>query len=296
MVVHPCGIKAGHLMALELKQAPKLVQQLVITPQLQQAIRLLQLTRLELVDLIRQEMKENPMLEESEEGREYSEAEETVTEKIEGESIPESQKTQEVKGEGEGAADFDWENYLENYNHGSYAKQSSQDSEERPSFENFLTKRTTLSDHLNWQLQLSHFTDEEQKIGWWIIGNLDEDGYLKISLEDISSETQLPLEMVESVLRRMQQFDPVGVAARDLKECLLVQLEQLPVRDPVAEDRLRVSPASEEPESSSHRETLGDSSGASESSSSNHLQARPKTRQGLRWGRSPRDHPGCLCL
>ena len=235
MVAHPSRIEAGHPMALELKQAPKLVQQLVITPQLQQAIRLLQLTRLELVDLIRQEVKENPLLEESEEGKEYAEAEETVTEQSEAEPIPENQKTQEVKGEGEGAAEFDWENYLENYNHGSYVKQSSQESEERPSFENFLTKRTTLSDHLNWQLQLSHFTDEEQKVGWWIIGNLDEDGYLKISLEDIGSETQLPLEMVERVLRRMQQFDPVGVAARDLKECLLVQLEQLQVRDPVAE-------------------------------------------------------------
>jgi RNA polymerase sigma-54 factor len=221
-------------MALELKQAPKLVQQLVITPQLQQAIRLLQLTRLELVDLIRQEMKENPMLEESEEGREYAEAEEAVTER-EAEPTPENQKTQEVKGEGEGAPEFDWENYLENYNHSSYVKQSPQDSEERPSFENFLTKRTTLTDHLNWQLQLSRFSDEEQKIGWWIIGNLDEDGYLKISLEDISSETQLPLEMAERVLRRMQLFDPAGVAARDLKECLLVQLEQLQVRDPVAE-------------------------------------------------------------
>jgi len=235
MVVHPSRVEAGHPMALELKQTHRLVQQLVITPQLQQAIRLLQLTRLELVDLISQEVKENPLLEESEEGREYAEAEETVTEKSEAEPIPESQQTQEVKGEGEGAAEFDWENYLENYNHGSYVKQSSQESEDRPSFENFLTKRTTLSDHLNWQLQLSHFTNEEQKIGWWIIGNLDEDGYLKISLEDIISETQLPLEMVERVLRRMQQFDPVGVAARDLKECLLVQLEQLQVRDPVAE-------------------------------------------------------------
>ena len=145
-------------MPLELKQAPKLVQQLVITPQLQQAIRLLQLTRLELVDLISQEVKENPLLEESEEGREYAEAEETLTEKSEAEPIPENQKTQEVKGEGEGSADFDWESYLENYNHGSYVKQSSQESEERPSFESFLTKRTTLSDHLNWQLQLSHFT------------------------------------------------------------------------------------------------------------------------------------------
>jgi RNA polymerase sigma-54 factor len=225
-------------MVLELKQIPKLVQQLVITPQLQQAIRLLQLTRLELVDLISQEMKENPLLEELEEGREDAEAEESLAEKKEGEPLPETEKTREVKGEGEGGDEFDWENYLENYNLSpSYKQQSSQsqEGEERPSFENFLTKRTTLPDHLFWQLQLSRFTEEEHKVGIYIIGNLDEDGYLKVSLEDIRSETQLSLEVVEGVLRKVQQFDPVGVAARDLKECLLIQLEQIAVRDPIAE-------------------------------------------------------------
>jgi RNA polymerase sigma-54 factor len=223
-------------MVLELKQTPKLVQQLVITPQLQQAIRLLQLTRLELVDLISQEMKENPLLEELEEGKEYAEAEESLAEKSEGEPLPETEKTREVKGEGEGGDEFDWENYLENYNLSPYYRQqSSQEGEERPSFENFVSKRTTLFDHLYWQLQLSRFTEEEHKVGIYVIGNLDEDGYLKVSLEDIRSETQLPLEVVEGVLRKIQQFDPVGVAARDLKECLLIQLEQIAVRDPVAE-------------------------------------------------------------
>jgi RNA polymerase sigma-54 factor len=221
-------------MVLELKQAPKLVQQLVITPQLQQAIRLLQLTRLELVDMISQEMKENPLLEEEEEGREVAEGEAPVTEQEEPATSPEAEVTPEVKGTGEGTDEFDWENYLENSNLIPFQK-SSQDGEERPSFENFLTKRTTLTDHLHWQLQLSRFTDQEHEAGTWIIGNLDEDGYLKISLEDICSETNLPMEMVERVLRRIQLFDPVGVAARDLKECLLIQLEQLSPRDPLAE-------------------------------------------------------------
>ena len=220
-------------MALEIKLVPKLVQQLVITPQLQQAIRLLQLTRLELVDLISQEMKENPLLEEEEEGKEHEE--EPVHEPVEEKSSPDAEHTLEVKGEGEGVDEFDWENYLENYSLPSFQRSSGRDGEEKPSFENFLVKRTTLSDHLLWQLQLSHFTGEEQKAGMWIIGNLDEDGYLKIGLEDVSSEVQLPLEVVEGVLKRIQQFDPVGVAARDLKECLLVQLEQMAVRDPIAE-------------------------------------------------------------
>jgi RNA polymerase sigma-54 factor len=221
-------------MVLEIKQTAKLVQQLVITPQLQQAIRLLQLTRLELVDLISQEMKENPLLEEEEEGREPAENEAPVEEQEEREPIPEPEHTPEVKGTGEGSDEFDWENYLENSNLIPFQK-TSQDGEERPSFENFLTKRTTLTDHLHWQLQLSRFTDQEHQAGTWIIGNLDEDGYLKISLEDICSETNLPMEMVERVLRKIQLFDPVGVAARDLKECLLIQLEQLPQRDPLAE-------------------------------------------------------------
>jgi RNA polymerase sigma-54 factor len=224
-------------MVLELKQSPKLVQQLVITPQLQQAIRLLQLTRLELVDLISQEMKENPLLEEAEEGKELAEGEAPVTEQEETETSPEPEHTQEVKGNGEGTDEFDWENYLENSNLIPFEKSSpiSPDGEERPSFENFLTKRATLTDHLHWQLQLSHFTEEEHEAGTWIIGNLDEDGYLKISLEDICSETNLPMEEVERVLRKIQQYDPVGVAARDLKECLLIQLEQINPRDSLAE-------------------------------------------------------------
>ncbi len=224
-------------MVLELRQSTKLVQQLVITPQLQQAIRLLQLTRLELVDLISQEMKENPLLEEAEEGKELAEGEAPAAGQEETETSPEPERTPEVKGNGEGADEFDWENYLENSNLIPFEKSSPsyQDGEERPSFENFLTKRTTLTDHLHWQLQLSHYTEEEHEAGTWIIGNLDEDGYLKIALEDICSETNLPMEEVERVLRKIQQFDPIGVAARDLKECLLIQLEQMNPRDSLAE-------------------------------------------------------------
>jgi RNA polymerase sigma-54 factor len=222
-------------MVLEIKQTPKLVQQLVITPQLQQAIRLLQLTRLELVDLISQEMKENPLLEEEEEeGRELAETESPVIEQEEPETSPEPEVTPELKGNGEGTDEFDWENYLENSNL-TPLQRSSPDAEEKPSFENFLTKRTTLTDHLHWQLQLSRFTEEEHEAGTWIIGNLDEDGYLKISPEDICSETNLSMEVVERVLRKIQQFDPIGVAARDLKECLLIQLEQMNPRDSLAE-------------------------------------------------------------
>ena len=222
-------------MALEIRQEPKLVQRLAITPQLQQAIRLLQLTRLELVDLISQEMKENPLLEEVEEGEGIAETEESLAEKGEEELRADTELTPEVKGEGEGADDYDWESYLGNYNPSPIYGQTYKDGEERPSFENFLAKRTTLFDHLFWQLQLSHFSEEEHQVGTYIIGNLDEDGYLRVSLDDISAEMHVLAGEVERVLRRVQQFDPVGVAARDLRECLLIQLEQMAARDSVAE-------------------------------------------------------------
>jgi RNA polymerase sigma-54 factor len=222
-------------MVLEIKQTPKLVQQLVITPQLQQAIRLLQLTRLELVDLISQEIKENPLLEEMDEEKEYPD-ESAPQQSEEASPVVEVEQTAEVKGEGEGVEDFDWENYLENSNLASFQRQNEQrDGEERPSFENFLTKRTTLTDHLQWQLQLSRLTGEEQEVGTHIIGNLDEDGYLKVSIEDICSETGLLPAVIEKTLKKIQQFDPIGVASRDLRECLLVQLEQMSVREPLAE-------------------------------------------------------------
>jgi RNA polymerase sigma-54 factor len=147
--------------------------------------------------------------------------------------------TPEVKGEGEvpeAVNEFDWENYLENYNLTPYQRSAgSQDGEERPSFENFLVKRTTLADHLHWQLQFSHSTEDEHRVGTWIIGNLDEDGYLKIPLEDIAADLNLPLEVVETGLRKVQQVDPVGIAARDLKECLLIQLQGMTDRNLIAE-------------------------------------------------------------
>jgi RNA polymerase sigma-54 factor len=224
-------------MALEIKQSPKLVQQLVITPQLQQAIRLLQLTRLELVDMISQEIKENPLLEEGDEGEQAPEEARAA----EAEEAPEGvERTPEVKGEGEvpeAVNEFDWDNYLENYNLAPYQRTVSggQDGEERPSFENFLVKRATLADHLHWQLQFSYLTEDERRIGTWIIGNLDDDGYLKVPLEEIATDMNAPNETIERVLRKIQQFDPVGVAARDLKECLLIQLQGMTERNPVAE-------------------------------------------------------------
>jgi len=182
----------------------------------------------ELVDLIQNEIKENPLLEVTE----LDEEDEPKGDR-QPESVAQQERTPEVKGEGEGSDDFDWESYVENYNLGSY--RTFVDTEEKPSFENFIFKKTTLVDHLMWQLHLSDFTEEEERIGRWIIGNIDEDGYLKATISEVAQETGTDERRAEEVLKVIHQFDPVGVGARDLKECLLLQLRDLEERDPAAE-------------------------------------------------------------
>ncbi|HEC32500.1 MAG TPA: RNA polymerase sigma-54 factor, partial [Deltaproteobacteria bacterium] len=210
-------------MALELKQQLKLTQQLVMTPQLQQAIKLLQLSRLELVETVRQEMESNPVLEE--ETFEIAEGEDsTAKEKPEKET---NQPLEEVVMKEEPPEDFDWESYIEEYSTGSPAIVENEYFKELPPLENRLVKKASLDSHLMWQLRLSNFTEEERNIGAIIIGNLNSDGYLKASVEEIAEMAESDVETVEKVLERIQEFDPVGVAARDLKECLLIQARKL---------------------------------------------------------------------
>jgi RNA polymerase sigma-54 factor len=210
-------------MAIEMRQQMKMSQQLVMTPQLQQAIKLLQLSRLELQDVIRQEMEENPVLDESLE-----------TEEVAGLELSEQEVTppatndetfSEVQAGTDTLKEMDWDSYLDSYNYS--AGETYFDDEDRPSFENLLTKRSSLFDHLLWQLNMGHFTEEELQAGMEIIGNIDEDGYLRVPLTDVAVYCQLAEGFVEGVLQRVQEFDPVGVAARDLRECLLIQIRQL---------------------------------------------------------------------
>ncbi len=209
-------------MALEIRQQMKLSQQLVMTPQLQQAIKLLQLSRLELVEMVRQELEENPVLEE---GQDLSE-EEIRTESPEPE-VPatDSGEIQEVRGETEGLADIDWQTYLEGYNLGGTAAEAYDDDDDRPSYENLLTQKSSLSDHLMWQLNLTRIAEPERLAAAEIIGNLDDDGYLKASLEEIATVVGVEAVVAENALGVVQDFDPPGVAARSLQECLLKQIQ-----------------------------------------------------------------------
>ena len=208
-------------MAFELKQNLKLAQQLIMTPQLQQAIKLLQLSRMELVEAIQQEIEENPLLEEISPGED---AESELSPDID--EIRASERTSgEVTGEGDGKDEFDWNTYLEDY--GPVGVTYYREDVEGPTWENVLTKKPSLTDYLMWQLRLSHMSEQEVRIGEQIIGNLDGSGYLKATVEEIASLEGEESLFVESVLKKIQEFDPAGVAARDLKECLMIQARVL---------------------------------------------------------------------
>jgi len=215
-------------MALEIRQVQKLAQQLVMTPQLQQAIKLLQLSRAELEELVSQELQENPALEESPAGEQESQPEKPE------EELPEKIAPPEPTRE-PSAADkigtLDWQEYLDthyNSTHGSLTAEAAwREDDGPPSWENTLTKKASLEDHLVWQLRLAMLTEREETIGFYIIGNLDEHGYLAVSIEEVCRTTGGAPEEAEGVLKKIQFFDPPGVAARDLRECLSVQLENL---------------------------------------------------------------------
>jgi RNA polymerase sigma-54 factor len=233
-------------MSLELKQHLKMTQQLVMTPQLQQAIKLLQLSRMELVDLVRTEMTENPLLDGADENDEQAVPDgASPAEAAEIEAKPEhkeAEKSEEVKGE-EGANEIDWDQYLDHYQLQGHTAPSNRglSDEELPGYEATLTRKEDLKDHLEWQLRLSAFTPDEARTAMLIIGNLDEDGYFKMPrvegeaeetattdpLVRVAFEAGVGVELAEAVLHRLQQFDPIGVAARDLRESLLIQVRYL---------------------------------------------------------------------
>ncbi len=206
-------------MALELRQSLGLAQQLVMTPQLQQAIKLLQLSRLELLETISQEIEENPVLEELTAGESEEEEEK---DDLKEEPVREATEISEVIVEDRARDDVDWETYITEYNTGW--AETHYEERDIPSFENITDTKTNLPQHLTWQLNMSSLDADQREIGIHIIGNLDEDGYLDISLEEISESTGQSYEKVVETLRLIQNFDPVGVAARDTQECLLIQV------------------------------------------------------------------------
>jgi RNA polymerase sigma-54 factor len=230
---------------MEARLELKLQQKLIMTPQLQQAIKLLQLSRLELVQSVALELIENPVLEEAT----TESAEEGSGE--DGESAPETQSatdtvpesTAEQEGTQELKSDLElgpqWDDYVNEMGDGRDYGSAEADDKELPSYDQTLTRLPSLSDHLLWQLHLSTSDPVLVKGGEWIIGNIDDDGYLRATLDELAQQSGQSLSEFERALELIQGFDPLGIAARDLRECLLIQVKQLDLQDTLVEKIIR---------------------------------------------------------
>jgi len=234
----------------------KISQSLTMTPQLQQAIRLLQLSTLELQSEIQQTMEENPMLEHDEEildnasDKDRSQTENPETKKAEDSSEigadnedPHMDMENRQEMPDELPIDSNWEDTYDITTAVAPSSQSSSDSANN-FLENQSLECNTLSEHLLWQLQNSQFSDNDLIIAIAIIDAINDDGYLTETVEELfdglKDDLEIDLDEVEAVLHRIQHFDPVGIAARTLKECLLLQLEQFESNTPGLSDAKNV--------------------------------------------------------
>src|SRR5215218_4171268 len=204
-------------MAISQKLHTKLVQKLILTPSLQQAIKLLPMSTLELADLLNQEMVENPLLEE------------VPTEELQPaeQQQPEKQEAKPAVEKPDSWDDADYDYFFGDYLDDGYRSRTPSEVKELPPIENTLSSAASLADHLFWQLSLQTNDDRVKEIGRAIIGNLDDDGYLVASVEEIAAMGEWPVSDVEKALQHLQTFDPIGVAARDLQECLWLQIRHL---------------------------------------------------------------------
>ncbi len=199
-----------------------LSQSLVITPQLQQAIKLLQMSRMELETAVRSELEENPILEEAETLKEEDlQRTKEAADEVQHTEAPDQQNIQDPQKQDE----FEWESYIEANQKPPQSGMAG--SEEIMNYENVITASQTLHDHLYWQVKMNGFSEEEEQAADVLIGAIDDDGYIKIPLEQLAEEEKIDLGLLEDTLTLIHEFDPPGVGARNLKECLLVQAKHL---------------------------------------------------------------------
>jgi RNA polymerase sigma-54 factor len=217
-------------MALELRQQLKLTQQLIMTPQLQMAIKLLQLSRLEMLDTIRQELEENPALEEVQENP----PDENPGEQSEN-FEKETYKTEEVTIKEKIQDDIDWSIYLGEYNTPGRVSYETEDKDS-PRFEAFIAPKQSLRDHLLWQFLMIKPSAQEEAIASVIVGNLNKDGFLCCTVEEVATMSNSTVDEVEHILAKMQSFDPIGVCARDLRECLQIQADHFGFKDTIVSE------------------------------------------------------------
>lgn len=192
---------------LELRQTQKLLP--VLTQQLQQAIKLLQLSKLELIEAIEQEMSENPMLE--------------IDERTDEETTEETTEERDDLAE-----------WLERFTPSEDYYQ--REEKEYPDYENMVRETHSLRDYLRWQAGLSDFDPQERVTAEWLIGNIDDNGYLAYPISEISEVSGISEDALEGALKKLQKLDPPGVAARDLRECILLQYQATGGDDPLLDE------------------------------------------------------------
>ncbi len=226
-------------MALHMRQEQRMSQQLVMTQQLQQAIKLLQLSRVELQDLVQEEMLENPLLEDAQDGapegdggeREGGRADETETSDAAAvETVAPTDAVDQAKD------NFDWEAYLESRSYAPALPSMAGGTDELPGIEATVAGSETLAEHLLWQAKMGDFSDAELEIAEHIVQDLDAAGYLRTrSVMAIARDVGTSTLRVERVLRKIQQLDPLAVGSRSLAEALWVQLHapEHPIEDPL---------------------------------------------------------------
>ncbi len=224
-------------MAIKMHQGLKQTQGLMITPQLQQAIKLLTLTHLEMTTLISQEMVENPMLEEIDGEVERGEEDNSSREEMDAqEATADNFSGPELI---EGAKDsFDWESYSDSFNSSSSTSPNMKENsspDDLPSYENMVSKSQSLQEHLEWQLRMESLTADELNYALELIGNIDDDGYLEVPVEEIIGRSKLERDQAIGILGLVQHLDPVGCGSQNLEECLGIQARLLPERSPLVE-------------------------------------------------------------
>src|SRR5438552_11526143 len=201
-----------------------------MTPALQEATKLLQLSKLEVQEVLNQELLENPLLEETAEEAKTDEAEAEAQDKTQTEEEAKATEPQKDKDK-DSFDEIDYDAYFQDYIEYGYNPRMSEEHEEFP-IENTLTRPPNLTDHLTWQLMMSDSSPRIKEIGQFIIGNIDEDGYLRATNDEIMAAGSYGSEEVEQAVRAVQSLDPIGVGGRDLRECLLLQLNFAEVDGP----------------------------------------------------------------
>jgi len=232
-------------MGLEQKLNLRLSQRLVMTPSLQQAIKLLQMSKLELQDVLTQEVVENPLLEEEEEAASAEHTSEAETEAdasaakeadadVPAGAVEAADAEAPVEKERDSFDEIDFDSYFEDYLDSAYNPRQYEDTEQVP-LENTLSKPQGLNEYLNWQLSMSDSDADVREIAQYLIGNIDGDGYLRVSREEIRAAGFEDDERVEAALALVRALDPPGVGAFDLPDCLMLQIRALGIDNPLIE-------------------------------------------------------------